>query len=317
MKKFLKDLAVYLVVAAALLLLFINAQPFLTRALPNDYSRHHVIVDALKNKAASPEIIILGDSRTMFGVDAKTISNNLPNKPLAYNLASVGQSYFESCYFISAVPASTRHIIQFIGYTAFREPRTDFNIDKAMSMMMNGYKVDTVTRGLIGKVNPYFDKSITAVAFEGRIILKSSLHVLLRSVLDNETFADNYSDLYFPHIYTTNRHPQYPFYKVPCDLDTMSVNPYTVALANRVDHFLQQKNIQYHIVMLPVNPDICVFDKSKAATYIAQLKNAMPGIDFINLTGALDNTQFYDAEHPNKKGAKIISLMVADSLKSR
>jgi hypothetical protein len=316
MKKFIKDILIYGLLIAGMGFIFIKIQPFLTQKLPNDLSRHHVIIDALKNTAVQPQVIVLGDSKGMFGVNAEAISNELPGHPLAYNLSSTGQSLLESSYFISKISDNTKHVLQFADFGTFKNGYDSIALNNyvPLSMIMNGYVIDSVTKKLIKHTDPMFDKNINWVAFEARNNLKSVLHIYSRKLLDDEKFNDyKFNDLYFPNIYVTERHPKYPFYKVRCftGKDTLYEN----LLAERVNDYLKSRHIQYHIVLPPVNPDLCTVSDSLDNFLLTQLRQKMPGIDFIDLTNALKKEEFYDGAHPNKRGANKISAMLGQILK--
>jgi hypothetical protein len=315
MKKFISDIGIYAAVTAILLSIFILIQPLLTQNLPSDYSRHKLIIDALKNPDIQPDIIFLGDSRSMFGINAKVISAQLPGNPLIYNLSSVGQWLFEGCYFISSVSAKTKHVYHCMAYSTFNTKNIGIGNDKAISMILNGYKLDDATRSILLNTNPVFDQNSFVVAFEARTSLKSSLHSYLRFFLDEERFADNFHDLYFPHTFTSTRNKVYRHSPYKYNIDSLQVTNTSTSIVNRVFNYLKTKNIQYHIVLMPLNPDLIILDDSLSNSYINRLKIKIPGIEIINLSKALNANDFYDAIHPNKNGANKLSLLLSGFLK--
>ena len=86
MSKFLKRMFIYSLVVLLLFAMLMYVESRFFKFLPNDYSRHKTIIETLKNKSLSPEILVFGDSKAMFGVNAKTISANLKNTPPEHEL---------------------------------------------------------------------------------------------------------------------------------------------------------------------------------------------------------------------------------------
>jgi len=315
MTRFIKDILLYLSVVAGIIVIMISLQPLMIQKLPNDFSRHKVIIDALKDEKNQPEIIFFGNSLSMFGINTKIISDELPGKPVVYNLSSVGQSIFEGAYFISSVPPKTKQVFQCVDYSIFTISRNYLQDGKAMSMILNGYKIDSLTKNLLIYPHPYFDQNKWVVAYEARSNLRSSLHKYLRKYLDFEKFDTNFHDLYFPHIYLDERHPKYPNISDNKSYDSLPVSDTLISLANRIHTLLTQRNIQYHIVLMPVNTEIYNLNDSICKAYFSELKKRLPGIDIIDLSSALKPELFYDAIHANKKGARQLSLLIADRIK--
>jgi len=66
---------------------------------------------------------------------------------------------------------------------------------------------------------------------------------------------------------------------------------------------------------MPVNTEIYHLNDTLCNAYLNEIKNRLPGIDVIDLSQALKPESFYDAIHANKKGARQLSLMIADRIK--
>ncbi len=315
MKRFIKDILLYLVVVAGIIVSMISLQPLMIQKLPNDFSRHKVIIDALNDEKNQPEIIFFGNSLSMFGINAKVISDELPGKPVIYNLSSVGQSIFEGAYFLSSVPSKTKLVFQCVDYSIFTESKNYLQDGKAMSMILNGYHIDSLSKKILINTHPYFDQRKWLVAYEARGNLRSSLHNYLRKYLDYEKFDTNFHDRYFPHIYLDERHPRYPNISDNKSYDSLPVSDTLISLANRIHSSLKQRNIQYHIILMPVNSEIYHLNDTLCSAYLNEIKNRLPGIDVIDLSQALKPELFYDAIHANKRGARRLSLLIADRIK--
>ena len=315
MKRFIKDSFLYLATGLLVFILLIMIQPAMIRRLPNDFSRHRVIIEALKDTSKQPDILFLGNSLSMFGINASTITASIANKPIVYNLSSVGQSIFEGAYFISSVPKKTKQVFQCLDYLAFTQNSTALQGPKAMSMILQGYHIDSTTKEILKNTNAYFDTKNWQVALAARGNLRSSLHNYLRKYLDYEKFDTNFLDLYFPHIYLSERHPRYPNISNDINYDSLPVREVILSLASRINSTLKKRDIQYHIVLMPVNPEIYTLRDSLCRAYMQQIHAQLPGVDIIDLSKALPPGMFYDAIHANKKGAEVLSQLLADRIK--
>ncbi len=294
-----------------MLAIFLKGLFYLYAVLPNDFSRTKVILTSLKDTTAKPRIIVFGDSRAVFGIDAKTISANMPGHPLVYNLSSVGQSLQEGAHYLTLLPASVKDVLHCIAFENFGVNHVRLPDDKAIAMTMYGYNLDTATANMVQEVNPILKQNKWYIAYQGRTIIKTAINTGIRQVLDNEKFGNNFHDLYFPHIYTTLRHPAYPFNKPAMNFDSLHTNPLLTDYVGRLRAYCQLRGIGYHIVLMPMNPDVPMPSAEKRQEYLATVKKALPGLDFIDMSQALSNTEFYDGLHPNRKGAIKLSAMLA------
>jgi hypothetical protein len=314
MKLFLQKVSIYIAVISLVIFAFIAIQSTLNKILPNDFKRHPVIIQALKNKEYKPEIVVLGDSRAMFGINAKTISENLPNNPITFNLSSVGQNMQEGAYFCSILPQSVKTIIHCVDYATFTQENIEINNAKALSLITSGFTLNEDILKII-QPHPYFYRNKIVNLYEARSFFKSSLHVTFRTFIDNEKFdTEKYNDLYFPYIYKDERHPNYPNKYKGFNPDTLIIANKKIQLANKISSYLNEKNIQYNIVLMPLNPDISKVEERISNEYIANINQQLPDIKIINLYNLLESNDFYDGVHPNRKGAEKISKEIANIL---
>lgn len=314
MKLFLQKASIYIAVISLVVFAFIAIQSTLNKILPSDFKRHPVIIEALNNTEHKPEIVILGDSRAMFGINAKTISENLINNPQAFNLSSVGQNMQEGAYFCSILPQSVKTIIHCVDYATFTQENVEINNAKALSLITSGFTLNEDILKII-QPHPFFYRNKIVNLYEARSFLKSSLHVSFRSLMDNEKFnTEKYYDLYFPYIYEEERHPNYPNKYKGFNPDTLVVANKKIQLADKISSYLKEKNIEYYIVLMPLNPDISKVEEGISDEYIANINQQLPDIKIINLCNLLESSDFYDGVHPNTKGAEKVSKEIASIL---
>jgi len=295
-------------------------QPFFYRAFPSDKDRHIVIVDALTEKADAEKIIVFGDSRTMFGVDTRIIREDLKISTEVLNLSSVGQNIYESGYFYGLTGKNTKAVVQCTSPAFFSRNLGDNHIedDVALSLCLSGYSINDETKSIIGKYNEVFNRSRFVNYYKSRSIIRTYIHSnITRPLLDNEVFDESArQSVYFPHSYTSRKHPDYPVYGYDCSNFRMIENPDgQLSFLRRANDFFSAQGIEYIIVFMPVNPDECNECYQDFKKY-ADLIETSTDIRVINLADILlDTGYFYDATHANIDGARIISLAIAEQLK--
>lgn len=290
------------------------SQRYLYRIFQSDYDRHALIIDVFKKQSSVRNIIVFGGSQSMFGIDTKQIDEVLKYDGEIFNLSSAGQNLFESSYFYSLIDTTTELVIQCVSPSLFTKNK-DHRLfeDKAISMFLSGYRIDEETRKLIKDYNTFFDRSTFINYIDSRTYYKSYVHNLIRPFFDNEQFDKSVrTSLSFPHIYTIDRHPNYPVYACNCEEYFFYEHPSSqLRFLADVKEFFDNKGIKYILMFMPVNPDECHDCYEDFKTYKRMIEDET-GIETIDLSGLIkDANLFYDAYHPNKAGAKIISSEIA------
>jgi hypothetical protein len=320
LKKFICYGIIIISISLGIVFILSLVQPFLYSKFPSDNDRHLVIMDVLNRSEGNNNILVFGDSRTMYGVDTRIIRDDLDLPCEVFNLASTGQNIFESSYFYGLLDSNTRAVIQCTSPDFFsKDMDHHLSTEKALSMFLSGYRINESTRSLINNYNEIFDGNKFINYLKSRSVIRSYLHSnILRPLLDNEIFDQEakYSH-YFPHVHTALQHRDYPFYPSGCENYKSKEKPES-QLSFLIDarRYFESKGIEYFIVLMPVNSDECeecYEDFIKYENMIEQLTN----IRVINLTDLLMKSRyFYDAMHPNLEGAKIVSSEIAGFLKT-
>lgn len=320
MTRFIILVLVLITIVLTIILTLTYIQPFLYRIFPSDKDRHIVIMDVLNNEEKNVNILVFGDSRTMFGVDTRIIRDSLNRSFEVFNLSSVGQNLFESSYFYGLIESNTKVVIQCTSPSFFSaDIRHGLQDDVAFSMYLSGYRINESTKMLITDYNQIFDSHEFNNFIKSRSIIRSYLHSnILRPILDNETFDRSArGSIYFPHSYTINQHPNYPVYKYDCSrFKSTAIPKAQLSFLITVRNYFEIKGIDYIIVLMPVNPDECneCYDDFKEYKKMIEEFTSIRVIDITDLI--LDTNYFYDATHVNKEGAKIISSQIAKQLKT-
>lgn len=315
MKRFIIGFFVLAVAASMVVSTLTFMQPLFYRIFPSDNDRHVVMMDVLNNHCKSENILVFGDSRTMFGVDTRIIRKDLNFPHEVFNLSSVGQTLYESGYFYGLIGKNTRAVIQCISPEFFsRSINPRLQDEKAYSMYLSGYRINESTRSIIEKYNPIFDKNIFINHYKSRSVIKSYIHSnILVPLLDNEA-SDKYAkhSRYFPNPCTIKHHPDYPVYKYDCSNCKSREKPISqLSFLTTVHDYFKVKGIVYIIVLMPVNPDECKECYADFKEYKRVIENTT-NISVIDITDLIQDTSYYyDAIHVNKDGAKIISSQIA------
>ncbi len=235
-----------------------------------------------------------------------------------YNLSSLGQELPESSYFYGMINENTKVVIQCTSPGFFSEDREHFLPEvRAISMFLSGYRINEATRNLIENYSSFWDRPSFINYFRSRSYYRSYFHHLIRPLFDNENFDENVRfSKYFPHIFTQNKHPNYPVYTSDCSPFIIKNKPQSqLEFLAKVHSFFKEKKIEYILVFMPVNQDQCdqYYDTFLQYKKMVEFET---NIQVINLSDFLLNTDyFYDSTHPNKKGAKLISRELAEQLK--
>lgn len=317
MKKALSRIGLFLLLAFVIIGILGFTQKKLYRVFSTDYNRHAVVNDVIEKTKQQEAMLVFGDSRTMFGVDTRLIkaANQYPFE--VYNLATAGQNIYESAYFYGQLDGKIKAVVQCTSPSFFaKDIKPELSPEKAISMFLSGYTMSADSKEMMKGVSPFFEKSEVAKLYESRAYYRSYFHNLIRPFFDNEHFDDALrASEYFPHIYTKNRHPNYPEYKVGCDEYASKEKPLSqIAFLKKVKQYFDAKGIPYVLVFMPVNPDACKDSYTDFEMYQKTIE-AETGIKVINLSKLiLDPQFFYDAVHPNKEGAKLVSAALAKAL---
>ena len=146
--KQIKSMIRFLLFLGILLFLFNQITPYLYRLLPNDYVRTRLIWSTLNNPEERPDLVILGNSRGMSGVNGYKLEAELRGNPCVYNLTSTGQRLSESALYYSYLPSSVQVVVQCVDLDQLRGP-IELDDPNRVALHMYGYKMDGFTRELL------------------------------------------------------------------------------------------------------------------------------------------------------------------------
>lgn len=312
MKKFLSEIAIYIILTISVLFVLIELQPVLYKIFPSDYKRHLLINNILKKETNTPEILIFGDSRGMFGVNSIILQNHLHKKSKAYNLSSYDQDITESSYYYPNLPPSTKFVIQCADISWFNNDSFILRDAQAFSMILSKYKLNKEADSLLPKIHPFFKEPRLKVLFNSRATTRNYLHSILRPFLDNEEYNDKFLDPYFPHIYTKLKHPDYPNFVFNCGDYNISRIPFNkIHFLTKVNNYFKGKGIKYVLILMPINKALCPTNTMNYSNIVNSLNN-IERLKVLDLTSLLSEDEFYDHIHANSKGALHLSNEISN-----
>jgi hypothetical protein len=320
MSKFLKHVSLLFLTIFAVLAMLVYIQPIIYRLMPSDFDRHLVFERYVEEKPGltNADVLIFGDSRSMFGIDSRIIKKQLHRKNEIYNFSSVGQNIYESSYFYSKVKPDTKLVIQCAGPSFFSvDIKHNLPEPKAISMYLSGYRIDTDTKKLIPAYNRFFDRWPITNYYNSRSYFVTYLHNLIRPIFDDEVFNEkSRSSRYFPHHYTRNKMSNYSSHvKNNCAGYVFKSEPKSqLKFVSQSLDFFRKRNMRYILVLMPVNPDLCNVGYPDFKKYANELRS-INGLDVIDLSNLLTAEFFYDDTHANRMGAQVISNELANQLR--
>lgn len=315
-----KKILLFLLFLIVLMIGLNQITPYFFRLLPNDYTRTRLILNMIKDPTLqTPEVIIFGNSRGMSGVDGYLLQEELTNHPIVYSFTSTGQKLSESALYYTSLPASVKTVIQCIDIDHLSKP-IDLDTPNQVALHMYGYEMDDQTKLLVSALEDELNKPAWYYNYQARNCLFSGFSFILRNLLDDdapESSIDN--ELHYPTSQTSYRNEavyqrDLAEQNKQNKFEAYKITPEWKKLIAESHSYFKNKNIRYYLLIMPYNPDVTSVKKTEKQEALQSFINELgyiPNIDCFNLLEASD---FYDAIHPNDKGAQKITNQILISL---
>ncbi len=314
-KKQFNNIICFIVFILGLIYILNFVTPYLYRWLPNDYIRTHLIIETLADTAQTPDVVIFGNSRGMSGINGYMLEEKMKGNPTVYSLTSTGQQVSESALYYTSLPSSVKVVLQCVDIDQLSKP-IDMNTPNRIALHMYGYEMDALTEKIVPSLSEKLDISPFYYNYEARNCLFTGLSIVLRNLLDDDVIQDaTAKELRYPTSKTSDRND----ITYQRDVDEQNLNnkfvdyeiiPEWKQLLEDSYLYFQKRDIMYCLIIMPYNPDIkssTFQEKQKALELVKETFQNIPMIDCFSLLEASD---FYDAIHPNSKGAKKITERV-------
>ena len=301
----------------ALVLLMNLLTPAVYHVLPNDYARTRLILRVLD--ASSPDVVLLGNSRGMSGLDANRLEAALGLECL--NCCSVSQTLAESMLYLERLPESVRVVVQCIDEKEFTANALCLNEPAAVAFSMNGYRPEPLARELLRPVDmKRLVEHPLLRNFHSRGALRSGVSKILIRCLDDDAPGKAMADMKYPYIYpsehsgTYDRDMQLQRLYLPDSTTVFNLPDVLGSYCAKLNSYLSSRNIRLVFVLMPNCPGL--HWPAEAVTHwrrsVADLLGDALRIDAFD---ALPEEGFYDPLHPNRTGGRLLSDFVGDALK--
>lgn len=307
---------VFLLFLFVLLVSFNRCTSSVFRFFPNDYVRTRLILNTLGDASHTPEVVVFGNSRGMSGVDGYRLEEELEGNPSVYSFTSTGQKLSESMLYYSSLPSSVKLVIQCVDIDRLADPADEMDVPNRVALHMYGYEMDEETRALLPALHEKMDYPAFRYNYEARNCLFMGLASVVRNLLDDDVAVGMLeSELRYPNSSLSERNEAIYRHDVEAHnrtdrLDSFYVRKEWIDLVKGAQELLARKGIAYCLVAMPYNPDITSMpgpDKARAfRTFAAEF----PFVPIIDCTEELVASDFYDAIHPNRKGAEKLTARI-------
>ena len=232
--------------------------PVLFRILPNDYARTKLILNQLKH-SSDMDLVILGNSRGMSGINGYILEEKLANHPHVYNLSSSSQTFAQSVLYYHSLPDSTKIVLQCIDVDRAFSPLSISEANK-LSLIFYGYSFDEETKKWLPQLVDDLSPSIIN-NWKARDILFTSLVYYMRQLLDDDVPEKSIlEEIKYPSSQTSLRSAAYDY-----DVDLQNkenrfsecshVSEDWKSLLNTSYLYFKSRNIHYYLVLMPYNRD--------------------------------------------------------------
>lgn len=304
--------------------------PWVFRRTPTDISRIGVLLEALGDpRAGRPQLAIFGNSVIMSGIDAGQLREEIPGRPLAWNLASTGQSLAEAYLLSQASPDSLRMAL----YSLELGPAGDeapLVSQKYNTFYMYGFRpsrqtVDTLGRIYGSGVRSLLTRPHLAQLFEARWAVRQLADTQLRILLRRDlALASAEADLLHPQRYTTPIAAAVLERFLDARLRALEGSPPTLPQADRELAAALANEAAEHgrrtaFLLPPVHPALRTAHAAayqRAASELSGFLAKQPASLVIDATSALAASHFIDALHPTDAGAELLTALIAQRIAS-
>lgn len=321
MKKNIDTLFIIISVVIVVLLCDL-CMPYIYSHAKTDHYRTSLLLKKLQDPDFKPEVIVFGSSASMCGIDCYQMTEETGMD--SYNFSSTGQPQEESSLYFSLLPKSVKAVVQVVELPVREKQQNSmgekkYTLSKTItsSFVLGGYEISRETKDINRFVDlSDFDKSKLLVGFDARasvVIPTVTTWLIPRDKAATEDFK-------YPNAYLGSRHNMYErtvkqalAYSVIGK--EIEIDRNSLTTLNDYARYFRQRGIAYYVVLMPVNPDAQRYTREQSEWIAQQIKEGVPDgavVDYLNLFN--DANMFYDGEHINRNGAKILTGLLDKKL---
>lgn len=304
--------------------------PTLFRHTQTDISRVGVILGVLGESTERPQLAVLGDSVAMSGIDARRLGEKLPGDPLAWNLASTGQSLVESALLTQALGDGVE-VVVYVARPRGRSKAPPLLPQKSNAYYLYGFRPDDDTRSLLASVygdglTALLSKGAIRQAFEGRWAVRQLLDTQMRMWLRSDlALASAEKDLFHPQRYTKNVDPEVlapvlAEMRAAHEREAPEVAARDRELLGLLAGERAQRGGSTVVLIPPIHPALLAGERDAYARAVQQVEEVFEGNAHawvVDASALLREEHFIDPLHPNDAGAALLSDFVGERLAKR
>lgn len=281
-------------------------------------------------KLPAPEILVLGNSVTMNGVDTAMVAAQMSRKPLVYNFSSTGQSIAEGYLYLQELTSTTKEVVLVVSpgnlETDVMPPEDVVNTFYMQGYRPNKETVSTLQSVFGDKDTEFLRLNDLQQRFHARWAISQMPDTELRKKIrkDLET-SKSIKSLTYPAPYT-KRIPQanfeklLPTYNKPRQSPKFAPLPTQLKLIELISKQVKSGGRRFSVVFAPLHPRRLEFAGPEFLSSLhswAQSSPFGPDVPVLDLSDVLTAEQFIDVVHPTRDGADILSARIGQFLDRR
>jgi len=290
------------------------------------------IYSALRSEdLPKPEIVIMGNSVVMNGIDGQLMSKNLPQNPTVWNLSSPGQNLLESILILEEIDFPIQSVIIGILPDMLTKPQINIHKNKLIAYRIYQYRPSDETINIFSstvddQTRRLLNQSQWRTVVESRWIVRAYIdNGIMRSILNDLTWERAETDLFYPVAYTKKLsatrhesvirqlHKQRGSEEGKLPFENQRILEYYWERLNK-------RGIKLYILILPEHPNqIKLSENGYYNNLEHDLDSLVDGKNnfyLINLYNLLPKDDFVDHVHPYQTGADKLTTSLAKQLQT-
>lgn len=304
--------------------------PQLFYIFPNDMARVKNIYRAIHaDELSQPEIVVLGNSVVMNGIDGHLLSSRLSGEPVVWNLSSPGQNLLESGLILDQIENQMQAVVLGILPGLLTEPQINIPKNKLIAYEIYGYELSSETSTMFSSVvdnetDELLHQPWWRTVLQSRWIVRAFIDNGIRTALRSDlTLERAQTDLFFPVAYTkkisadakksliARLHVERSSADGNLSLENWELLEYYWAQLNK-------RGIKLYILVLPDHPNQRLL--SDAGYYenleedLANLIEGKENFQILNLHDLLQQDDFIDHVHTYQTGAAKLTEALSNEL---
>lgn len=318
---FCKSIIVCLTAVSSVVIALNLLTPVVYRSLPNDYVRTGIILNHIGKSESAPDVVVLGNSRGMSGVDGKLLSELTGLK--VENYCSPSQTLIESALYYDRLPKSVKTVIQCIDEKEFSDKAMKMTVPATVAFSMSNYSIGSFERSLLSLEDAAeLEHSRIIRNFKARSSYKTGISNLIVKMLDDDAPSDQIKDLKHPYMYpsdhskTYERDLEHLRQWIPSATSTFVLSEDLSSFCSMLTRHMYDKGIEVIFAIMPNCPDLGWSDQA-SLNFVEHVRETVGDSPVVDMFTIVPSSGFYDPLHPNREGSRIISSKLADAVKTR